>query len=271
MFRNMIKENAPDSAEQTTHFGFRTVDKASKQGMVRNVFDSVAKKYDVMNDVMSGGLHRLWKEDMIRTLRPEAGMNLLDVAGGTGDIAFRFLEAAHKRRGDDSATHSEAAKVTVCDINAQMLDVGRDRAIDRGILKNIDWVCGNAESLAFPSSSFEAYTIAFGIRNVTNVDKALAEAYRILKPGGRFLCLEFSKLDMPFLDKIYDAYSFHLLPRFGEMITGDRESYQYLVESIRQFPPQEKFKDMIEEAGFKRVTYRNMTGGIVALHSGWKI
>jgi len=271
MFRNMIKENDPNNTEQTTHFGFRTVDKASKQGLVRNVFDSVAKKYDVMNDVMSGGLHRLWKEDMIRTLRPEPGMNLLDVAGGTGDIAFRFLEAANKRGGDDSASDFKAAKVTVCDINAQMLDVGRDRAIDRGILKNIDWVCGNAESLAFPSSRFEAYTIAFGIRNVTNIDKALAEAYRILKPGGRFLCLEFSKLDMPFLDKIYEAYSFHLLPRFGEMITGDRESYQYLVESIRQFPPQEKFKVMIEEAGFKRVTYRNMTGGIVALHSGWKI
>ncbi len=271
MFRNMIKEKEPDSTEQTTHFGFRTVDKDSKQDLVRNVFDSVAKKYDVMNDVMSGGLHRLWKDALIRTLRPDAGMSLLDVAGGTGDIAFRFLEAANKRGGDDSASDFKAAQVTVCDINAQMLDVGRDRAIDRGILKNIDWVCGNAESLAFPGSSFEAYTIAFGIRNVTNIDKALAEAYRILKPGGRFLCLEFSKLDMPFLDKIYEAYSFHLLPRFGEMITGDRDSYQYLVESIRQFPSQEKFKVMIEEAGFKRVTYRNMTGGIVALHSGWKI
>jgi len=275
----MKSENKTDSAAQTTHFGFKTVDKDTKQGMVRSVFDSVAQKYDVMNDVMSGGLHRLWKDDMIHVLRPEAGMNLLDVAGGTGDIAFRFLETANNRAGRDSRVVKVSgkilakvtAKVTVCDINAQMLDVGRDRAINRGILKNIDWVCGNAESLAFPDNSFDAYTIAFGIRNVTNIDKALAEAYRILKPGGRFLCLEFSKVDMPLLDKIYDIYSFHLLPKFGEIITGDRKSYQYLVESIRQFPDQELFKDMIEEAGFKRVTYRNMTGGIVALHSGWKI
>ncbi len=264
----MVQEKTHNETGETTHFGFKTVDKGSKQGLVRNVFDSVAKKYDIMNDVMSGGLHRLWKNDMIRALRPTAGAKLLDVAGGTGDIAFRFLEAAQKRERSDSIP---AAEVTVCDINAQMLDVGRDRAIDRGILDNIDWVCGNAECLAFPDNSFDAYTIAFGIRNVTNIDKALAEAHRVLKPGGRFLCLEFSKVDMPLLDKIYDSYSFHLLPRFGEMITGDRDSYQYLVESIRQFPPQDRFKSMIEEAGFKRVTYRNMTGGIVALHSGWKI
>ncbi len=263
MFCPMIDDNA----EETTHFGFRTVDKDSKQGLVRDVFDSVAGKYDIMNDVMSGGLHRLWKDDMIRALRPEAGMTLLDVAGGTGDIAFRFLEAARKRGNPSSGP----AKVTVCDINAQMLEVGQDRAIDRGILKNIDWVCGNAEDLSFPDSSFDAYTIAFGIRNVTHIDKALTEAHRVLKPGGRFLCLEFSRVDMPLLDKIYDAYSFHLLPRLGGMITGDRQSYQYLVESIRQFPPQEKFKTMIEKAGFRRVTYRNMTGGVVALHSGWKI
>ncbi len=267
MFRCMVQENKQNDTGETTHFGFKTVDKDSKQGLVRNVFDSVAQKYDIMNDVMSGGLHRLWKNDMIRVLRPEAGYKLLDVAGGTGDIAFRFLDAANGREKADTSP----AEVTVCDINAQMLDVGRDRAIDRGILKNIEWVCGNAESLAFPDNSFDAYTIAFGIRNVTNIDKALAEAYRVLKPGGRFLCLEFSKVDMPLLDKIYDSYSFHLLPRFGEMITGDKGSYQYLVESIRQFPPQEKFKALIEEAGFGRVTYRNMTGGVVALHSGWKI
>ncbi|MBL4895142.1 MAG: bifunctional demethylmenaquinone methyltransferase/2-methoxy-6-polyprenyl-1,4-benzoquinol methylase UbiE [Emcibacter sp.] len=263
----MTEENQQQETGETTHFGFKTVDKNAKQGMVRNVFDSVAQKYDVMNDVMSGGLHRLWKNDMIRVLRPQPGMKLLDVAGGTGDIAFRFLDAAQKR----TKTDATPAEVTVCDINAEMLKVGRDRAIDRGILRNIEWVCGNAESLSFPDNSFDAYTIAFGIRNVTNIDKALAEAHRILKPGGRFLCLEFSKVDMPLLNKIYDTYSFHLLPRFGEMITGDRESYQYLVESIRQFPPQDKFKSLIEDAGFQRVTYRNMTGGVVALHSGWKI
>lgn len=256
--------------QNTTHFGFQTVDKQAKQGLVRNVFDSVAQKYDIMNDVMSAGLHRVWKNDMIAVLRPEPGMKLLDVAGGTGDIAFRFLDATEKYASDQEQINP-AAEVTVCDINASMLEVGRDRAIDRGILKNIEWVCGNAESLAFPDNSFDAYTIAFGIRNVTNIDKALLEAHRVLKPGGRFLCLEFSKVDLPLIDKIYDAYSFHLLPRFGEMITGDRDSYQYLVESIRQFPPQDRFKSMIEDAGFKRVSYRNMTGGVVALHSGWKI
>lgn len=267
MFRSMIEENKQKDTDNTTHFGFRTVDKDSKQDLVRNVFDRVARKYDIMNDVMSGGLHRLWKNDMIRALRPEPGCRLLDMAGGTGDIAFRFLEAANKRLKPDS----NPAQVTVCDINANMLDVGRDRAIDRGILKNIEWVCGNAECLSFPDSSFDAYCIAFGIRNMTNIDRALSEAYRILKPGGRFLCLEFSKLDMPVLDRIYENYSFHILPRIGEMITGDKSSYQYLVESIRQFPPQEKFKSLIEQAGFGRVTYRNMTGGVVALHSGWKI
>ena len=267
MFRNMEKENNNTTKEETTHFGFRTVEKQDKQGLVRNVFDSVAQKYDLMNDVMSGGLHRLWKGAMIRIMRPEPGMKLLDVAGGTGDIAFRFLAAAQKRKKPGA----RPAEVTVCDINANMLDVGRDRAIDRGILRHIEWVCGNAESLSFPDNSFDAYSIAFGIRNVTNIDKALAEAHRVLKPGGRFLCLEFSKLDLPLIDKIYEAYSFHLLPRVGGMITGDRDSYQYLVESIRQFPPQDKFKAMIEEAGFGRVTYRNMTGGVVAIHSGWKI
>jgi len=268
MFHNMVEQNKQNNTEETTHFGFRTVDKQAKQGLVRNVFDSVAHKYDIMNDVMSGGLHRAWKNDMIRVLRPGPGMRLLDVAGGTGDIAFRFLEAAERRA---RPAEDAAAEVTVCDINAQMLTVGRDRAIDRGIISNIEWVCGNAESLSFPDDNFDAYTIAFGIRNVTNIDRALAEAHRVLRPGGRFLCLEFSKVDLPLFDKIYDAYSFHLLPRFGQMIAGDRDSYQYLVESIRQFPPQDRFKQMIGEAGFKRVNYRNMTGGVVALHSGWKI
>jgi len=256
-----------DQNQDSTHFGFQTVKSEDKQKLVRNVFDRVAKKYDIMNDVMSGGLHRLWKDDLISALRPTAGMHLLDMAGGTGDIAFRFLESAAKR----PANKDNPAKVTVCDINASMLEVGRDRAIDRGILDNIDWVCANAEDLSFPDQHFDAYTIAFGIRNVTNIDKALKEAYRVLKPGGRLLVLEFSTVDLPLIDKIYEAYSFHFIPRFGQMITGDKDSYQYLVESIRQFPPQEKFKHMIEETGFSQVSYRNMTGGVVALHSGWRL
>ncbi len=263
----MVQQNTQNDPEETTHFGFKTVEREAKQGMVRNVFDSVAQKYDIMNDVMSGGLHRLWKNDLIRSLQPDAGMRLLDVAGGTGDIAFRFLDAA----GKAAPSGKMPADVTVCDINTNMLEVGRDRAIDRGILNHIDWVTGNAEGLPFPDNSYDAYTIAFGIRNVTNIDKALSEALRVLKPGGRFLCLEFSRVDLPLLNSIYDSYSFHLLPEIGGMITGDRDSYQYLVESIRQFPPQEQFREMIEQAGFRRVSFRNMTGGIVALHSGWKI
>lgn len=251
----------------TTHFGNKTVDEDAKQGLVRNVFDSVAEKYDIMNDVMSAGVHRLWKDQLIRTMRPRAGQHLFDVAGGTGDIAFRFLKEAnnHIPAGKD------AAQVTVCDINHAMLTVGRDRAIDQGITDHIEWVCGNAETLPLPDSSVDFYTISFGIRNVTHIDRALSEARRVLKPGGRFLCLEFSHVDIPVLDKIYDAYSEHLIPRFGGMITGDRDSYQYLVESIRKFPSKDKFKQMIEDAGFKQVTYRSMTAGVVALHSGWVI
>jgi len=253
--------------DETTHFGFQTVDKTSKQGMVRNVFDNVAEKYDLMNDAMSGGMHRLWKDELIRVMHPKPGHKLLDVAGGTGDIAFRFLEATEKQTGSSD----NPAEVTVCDINDSMLTVGRDRALDRGRLDHIDWVCGNAESLPLPDRSVDFYTIAFGIRNVTNIDQALIEAHRVLKPGGRFLCLEFSHVDLPIMDKIYDSYSFHMIPQLGEWLANDRESYQYLVESIRRFPTQRKFKSMIEEAGFSRVTYRNMTGGVVALHSGWRI
>lgn len=264
MFRNMTnKENI--EKEETTHFGFKDVKEAEKQSLVRGVFDSVAEKYDIMNDVMSGGLHRLWKNDLIRDLRPKPGMHLLDVAGGTGDIAFRFLKAAQ------SDEHATPAKVTICDINHNMLKAGRARALDKGEFAPVDWITGNAEMLPLPDCSVDAYTIAFGIRNVTHIDIALKEAYRVLKPGGRFMCLEFSKVDLPLLKQIYDVYSFHLIPHFGEMITGDKDSYQYLVESIRKFPTQEKFKGMIEHAGFKRTSYRNLSGGIVAIHSGWRI
>ncbi len=279
MFRIMSHENtkaAEKSQTETTHFGFRTVNAAAKQGLVRNVFDTVARKYDLMNDVMSGGLHRLWKDEMIRVLRPQPGMKLLDVAGGTGDIAFRFLNATdrlpvQKKVAEETEATIRSSSVIVCDINENMLSVGRDRGLDRGFMDNIHWVCGDAEALPLPDNTVDAYTIAFGIRNVTHIDKALREARRVLRPGGRFLCLEFSHVDLPLLEKIYDFYSFQMIPRFGQWVAGDRDSYQYLVESIRRFPSQERFRDMIEDAGFHRVSYRNMTGGVVALHSGWRL
>ena len=246
----------------TTHFGFREVAEDEKAGMVRDVFDSVASKYDLMNDLMSLGIHRLWKSAMMDWLRPRPGMTLLDVGGGTGDIAFRFLE-----RG--------GAGVTVCDINEEMLRVGQARAIDQGMLKGfadggIDWVTGDAENLPFPDNSFDAFTIAFCIRNVTHPENALREARRVLKPGGRFLCLEFSKVVLPLLDEIYDKWSFDVLPVLGEKVAGDRASYQYLAESIRRFPPQEAFKAMIADAGLSRPEYRNLSGGIAAMHSAWR-
>ena len=266
MFRNMTnKENI--NRKKTIHFGFKDVQEEEKQSLVRNVFDSVAEKYDIMNDVMSGGLHRLWKNDFIRDLRPEPNMHLLDVAGGTGDIAFRFLKAANKRANNKSTS----AIVTICDINQKMLVAGRARAFDQGIFDPIDWVAGNAEMLPLPDCSVDVYTIAFGIRNVTHIDIALKEALRVLKPGGRFMCLEFSSVDLPLLKKIYDVYSFKLIPPFGGLITGNKDSYQYLVESIRKFPTQEKFMKMIDDAGFKRTSYRNLSGGIVAIHSGWRV
>lgn len=272
MFRNMTNKQNSENTENTenndsTHFGFSTVDEDEKQNLVRGVFDSVAEKYDIMNDVMSGGLHRLWKNEFIRTLRPVPGMHLLDVAGGTGDIAFRFLKAARKR----SAENNNLAKVTVCDINYNMLKAGRARALDNGIFTPIDWVTGNAEKLPLPDRSIDVYSIAFGIRNVTHINLALKEAFRVLKPGGRFMCLEFSKVDLPLLKQIYDVYSFKIIPHFGEMITGDKESYQYLVESIRKFPSLEKFQKMIEDAGFKKTSVRTLSGGIVAIHSGWRV
>ncbi len=253
--------NASPEAHGETHFGFRTVAEAEKAGLVREVFDAVAPKYDLMNDLMSAGVHRLWKSALIDVLAPRAGQRIVDVAGGTGDIAFRILD----RMGEG------ASPVTICDINAEMLAVGRNRALDHGRLEGVHWVCGNAESLPLPSMSFDAYTIAFGLRNVTHIDKALAEARRVLKPGGRFLCLEFSKVLVPVLDKLYDAYSFTVLPWLGGMIAGDREAYRYLAESIRRFPAQEELAARMGAAGFAQVKVRNLSGGIAALHSGWRI
>ena len=246
-----------EPGEATTHFGFKTVREEDKVDMVRGVFDNVASKYDIMNDAMSLGVHRLWKTRLIEKLRPHSGQKLLDVGGGTGDIAFKYLDGG----GDD---------VTVFDINHEMLEVGRDRAIDRGLLNGIQWMQGNAEELPFEDATFDAYTIAFCIRNVTHIDRALAEARRVLKPGGHFLCLEFSKVVVPGLSQIYDTYSFSLLPKMGELIANDRDSYQYLAESIRRFPDQTTFQGMIQDAGLDVVSYENLTGGIACIHSAWR-
>jgi len=233
--------------------------------MVRGVFDSVADRYDLMNDVMSGGVHRLWKDAMVSWLAPRPGSTILDVAGGTGDIAFRML--------DRSARKGPPANVIVADINEEMLRVGagRSQTTRKDKPQPIAWVTADAETLPFEDSSVDAYTIAFGIRNVTHIDKALAEAHRVLRRGGRFLCLEFSEVQVPLLDKFYDEFSFRAIPRFGKWITGDAESYQYLVESIRQFPNQKKFAGMVGTAGFAKIKVRNLTGGVAAMHSGWKI
>lgn len=243
---------------ESTQFGEQTVTPEEKTGLVRGVFDSVAGNYDIMNDLMSGGLHRLWKRAFIGMLRPRADMTLLDVAGGTGDIAFLF----RKKGGGETI---------VCDINAEMLAVGRDRAIDRAIVEGVTWVCGDAERLPLPDRSVDAVTIAFGLRNVTDKLAALKDMRRVLRPGGTFQCLEFGTVSIPLLGAAYDRYSFSILPRIGEFVTKDRESYQYLVESIRQFPPQAELADMMEQAGFERVSWRDMSGGIVAIHAGWRI
>ena len=252
-----------DQPDQTTHFGFRDVPLGDKQTLVNDVFHSVAQRYDLMNDLMSAGLHRVWKNLMINALNPtrgEAPFALLDVAGGTGDIAFRAAKAA-----------GPGFRATVCDINPDMLAVGRARATARHLDDRVSFVEGNAEALAFPDRHFDGYSIAFGIRNVPRIDLALNQAFRVLKHGGRFLCLEFSTVDVPGLDRIYDLFSFKVIPPLGGAVAGDAESYQYLVESIRKFPKPRAFAEMIGAAGFSRVTWQSLSGGIVALHSGWRL
>jgi demethylmenaquinone methyltransferase / 2-methoxy-6-polyprenyl-1,4-benzoquinol methylase len=247
-------------------FGFQPVAESERQGRVNQVFATVAERYDLMNDLMSGGLHRLWKADMMAWLNPPRSgarpYRLLDVAGGTGDVALRFAAATRE---------AAAATATICDISPEMLAVGQRRVDKARLSHRVTLVEGNAEALPFEAATFDAYTIAFGIRNVTHIDTALAEAYRVLKPGGRFLCLEFSKVDVPILDTLYDFHSFQVIPRLGQLTAGAAQPYEYLVESIRKFPDQETFAGMVRAAGFERVTYRNLTGGVAAMHSGWKI
>lgn len=246
-----------------THFGDRTVPLADKQALVDDVFHKVARRYDLMNDLMSGGLHRAWKADMVTAIDPPRGatpFRHLDVAGGTGDIAFRVIEAG-----------GPGVRVTVADINAEMLRVGRERATRRGLDDAVAFVEGNAEALPFPDRTYDAYSIAFGIRNVPRIATALSEAYRVLRPGGRFVCLEFSVVDVPGLDALYELYSTNVIPALGRAVAGDAEPYRYLVESIRRFPKPAAFAEMIRAAGFRQVSHRVMSGGIVALHTGWRL
>ncbi|MBU0643721.1 MAG: bifunctional demethylmenaquinone methyltransferase/2-methoxy-6-polyprenyl-1,4-benzoquinol methylase UbiE [Alphaproteobacteria bacterium] len=248
-----------NTGEKTTHFGFKDVAEDQKAGMVHGVFTSVASKYDIMNDVMSMGIHRVWKDALMDWLAPRPGQRLLDVAGGTGDVSFRFLKRA------------PGASAVVLDMTESMLVAGRKRAEAEQMAESLNWVTGDAMALPFEDNQFDVYTISFGIRNVTRIQDALSEAYRVLKPGGRLMVLEFSQLPNPAMQKAYDLYSFNVIPRMGQMIAGDRDSYQYLVESIRKFPDQDSFAQMIKTAGFHNVKYRNLSLGIAALHSGWKI
>ncbi|XP_050353445.1 2-methoxy-6-polyprenyl-1,4-benzoquinol methylase, mitochondrial [Nymphalis io] len=261
-----------DGEKRKTHFGFETVDEDEKTKKVHQVFETVADKYDTMNDLMSFGIHRVWKDIFMMRFAPTPGTKLLDMAGGTGDITFRYIN--YLRNRTNSSTEKRSS-VTVSDINQSMLNVGKLRAEKQGYLKNspvdVDWLCADAEQLPLPDECYNAYTIAFGIRNCTHIDKVLEEAYRVLQPGGRFMCLEFSQLPNSTMQWVYDQYSFQMIPVMGQLVAGQWKPYQYLVESIRQFPDQEKFKSMIEDAGFRQVTYENLTFGVCAIHSGFKL
>ncbi len=249
----------PKKDPERNWFGERHVSPDEKTGLVQGVFGSVSDSYDIMNDLMSGGLHRLWKDSFVRRIRPRGGLKYLDVAGGTGDIAFRIK----KKAGPE-------ADITICDLTHDMLRVGRDRAIDSGWLDDFEWTCGNAESLPFPDNHFDVYSIAFGLRNVTHIDTALKEAARVLKPGGRFFCLEFSHVENLFLSKAYGAYSNHIIPEIGAMVAKDEESYQYLIESIKKFPKQQDLAQRLQDSGLKNVSFSNLSAGIVAIHQGMK-
>ncbi|XP_059844338.1 2-methoxy-6-polyprenyl-1,4-benzoquinol methylase, mitochondrial [Hypanus sabinus] len=290
-----VRAHSGSAEQKQTHFGFESVPESEKAQRVYKVFKNVAEKYDVMNDAMSFGIHRLWKDTLLHTMNPLPGTKLLDVAGGTGDIAFRFMDyvkSQQERRrrqavklhqspswqqiSDAYQQQNEAdsdleSKAVICDINKEMLKVGKQKAEQLTYSEGLSWVVGNAEELPFDDDKFDFYTIAFGIRNCTHIDHVLQEAYRVLKPGGRFLCLEFSKVENPIISSLYSLYSFQVIPVLGEVIAGDWKSYQYLVESIQRFPQQEEFREMIEDAGFYKVEYNNLTMGIVAIHSGFKL
>jgi demethylmenaquinone methyltransferase/2-methoxy-6-polyprenyl-1,4-benzoquinol methylase len=248
---------------RNTHFGYQTVKEDAKAGLVREVFSSVAGRYDLMNDLMSAGAHRLWKDAMVEWLNPHPGQQFVDVAGGTGDIAFRIASTLRKQG-------KRPGLIAICDINEDMLREGIARRV-AAVPGSLSWISGDAANLPFGNARFDGYTIAFGIRNVTQMEAALAEAFRVLKPGGRFICLEFSRVEAPGLDALYDAYSFAVLPRLGRLVAGDEVAYRYLVESIRRFPSQNAFARKIRNAGFARVKIRNLSGGIAALHSAWKL
>jgi demethylmenaquinone methyltransferase/2-methoxy-6-polyprenyl-1,4-benzoquinol methylase len=258
-----IEEHMPTERAEPTHFGYRAVPLEEKQALVDDVFHAVARRYDLMNDLMSAGLHRAWKDALVSKLRPPKGereFRLLDVAGGTGDVAIRVIEAVGR-----------GVKATIADVNGEMLAVGRERAANAGLAGRIEYIEANAEALPFPAKHFDAVTIAFGIRNVPRIEAALSEMYRVLKPGGHFLCLEFSTVDVPGLDALYDLYSFRVVPEIGRLVVGDSEPYRYLVESIRRFPDRESFAGMMRKSGFSRVAATPLTGGMVALHSGWRL
>lgn len=254
-----------EDTNERAGFGFRQVPETEKARLVRAVFDSVAPRYDLMNDLMSAGIHRWWKAEMVAWLRPQPGQQLLDVGGGTGDIALRAVPRLFQPGA------SAAGGVTVCDTSEAMLGLGRARALDQGILGGIEWVCADAERLPIADRSVDLYTIGFGLRNVTRIDAALGEARRVLKPGGHFLCLEFAPEIVPLLQPLYDVYSFHMLPLLGQIVAGDRDAYRYLVESIRLFPRQSELAGMMVRAGFDQVKFRNLTGGVAALHSAWRL
>jgi demethylmenaquinone methyltransferase/2-methoxy-6-polyprenyl-1,4-benzoquinol methylase len=259
--------SCPMSDEDTrggADFGFRRVREAEKAPLIRAVFDSVAGRYDLMNDLMSAGIHRWWKDEMVGELKPRAGQRLLDVAGGTGDIALRALPRL-------AQVGFAKGGAVICDVSESMLAIGRTRALDKGILTGIEWVCADAERLPVADRSVDLYTVGFGLRNVTHIDRALAEARRVLKPGGRFLCLEFTPEIAALLQPLYDLYSFRIVPLLGQVITGDRDAYAYLVESIRRFPRQSELAEMIARAGLGQVKFRNLTGGVAALHSAWRL
>ena len=254
------KKKITDNYAKQVDFGAQSVPLEEKSKLVRSLFDRVAGRYDIMNDIMSAGAHRFWKKQMLDVLAPKQGSVHLDVAGGTGDIAFRIISQC-----------DEVSRVIICDLSQNMVLEGRARAWDRGILDSIDWVVGNAEKLPIEDNSVDSYSIAFGIRNVTDIDKVLLEAARVLKPGGRFVCLEFSPEQMPGLEKLYKLYSFSVIPLIGKVVARDVEAYRYLVESIQNFPPPRVFSKMIEDAGFGGISWRSLSGGIAGLHSGWRI